>query len=267
MEAYTTRGAAEIGRLERNAVYNACRDQATIVPTMAFEGIKELVSLGGQTHERNFVQFFAILARPRSFVKSIDHDRPAALIGAATFAVFVSVVNLAIMLPAFRLANIQADTSAYILFDTVITFIFWFLYGTLYHLCARLVKGRGSYRSSMVAYLYLTAFNVISGVFALPASLTVIPWTLQSADVPTLGQWESLGRSLFQSPATVICSLLSSATVIYLWICRIGAFMIVHQVGRAKGLSIGLLGAGLSLVIFLAVEKPVVQLFWQAFSS
>jgi hypothetical protein len=102
---------------------------------------------------------------------------------------------------------------------------------------------------------------------ALPGSLTVIPWTMQSTDVPSFEQWDSLGRSLFQSPATAVGSLLSSATVIYLWICRIGAFMIVHKVGRTKGLSIGLLGGGLSMAVLLAVEKPVVQLFWRAFSS
>jgi len=55
--------------------------------------------------------------------------------------------------------------------------------------------------------------------------------------------------------------------VIYLWICRIGAFMIVHRVGLAKGLSIGVLGGGLSMVVLVTVEKPVVQLLWRAFSS
>jgi hypothetical protein len=54
-----------------------------------------------------------------------------------------------------------------------------------------------------------------------------------------------------------------SATILYRWICTIGVFMIIHEVGRARGIAIGLLGASLSWVVLFTVECA----FWRAFLS
>lgn len=183
------------------------------------------------------------------------------------FAIFISVVNLIISLPAYRLANIKADTLTYVLIDTMITFVFWFLYGSVYHLCARLIGGRGTYQSSIVAVLYLTAFTVISGIFTLPLTLAAISWSLESSDAPALSEWQILGNQILKSPTGLICTLLISATLLYRWICTIGVFMIIHEVSRARAIFICLLAASLSWVVLLTVEKPATALFWRAFSN
>lgn len=230
-------------------------------------GRQNLVKFGGQTVRGITARFIAVLTQPRNFVKSIDHSGEHGLIEASVFAVFVSVANLALMIPTYRLANVKADTLTYVLIDPVITFVFWFLYGSVYHLCAKLLGGRGSYQSSIVAMLYLTAFGIISGILSLPLSLKAVTWGLGSSDAASFGDWKILGDQIVQSPAGLICILLILVTALYRWICTIGVFMIIHEVGRAKGILIGLLGSGLSWIVFLVIEKPAVGLFWRAFAS
>lgn len=232
----------------------ASAEIAAEIENWSAKGIPHVAKFGGRTLKSNAVRFIAILAAPRNFIKSINHKDDQALIDASVFAVFISVVNLTISLPAYRLANVKADTLTYVLIDTVITLVFWFLYGSVYHLCARLMGGRGTYQSSLVAVLYLTAFTVISGIFTVPLSLTAIFWSLESSDAPHLGEWQILGNEILKSPTGLICTL-------------IGGFMIIHEVGRARGIAIGLLGASLSWVVLFTVEKPAIALFWRAFSS
>ena len=246
---------------------SASAEIAAEIEKWSAKGIPHVAKFGGRTLKSNAVRFIAILAAPRNFIKSINHKDDQALIDASVFAVFISVVNLTISLPAYRLANVKADTLTYVLIDTVITLVFWFLYGSVYHLCARLMGGRGTYQSSLVAVLYLTAFTVISGIFTVPLSLTAIFWSLESSDAPHLGEWQILGNEILRSPTGLICTLMISATILYRWICTIGVFMIIHEVGRARGIAIGLLGASLSWVVLFTVEKPAIALFWRAFSS
>jgi hypothetical protein len=215
----------------------------------------------------NVARFIAVLSQPREFIASIQPNTAQSLTDASLFAVFVSVVNLLVMLPAFRLSDVKTDGLTYGLVNTVVTLVFWFLYGSVYHFCAKLVRGRGAYQSSIVAILYLTAFTVISQIFTIPLSLKAIPLGLESLDAPSLSQLRSLAEQLVQSPTGLICSLLLSATALYRWVCTIGVFMIIHNVGRLKGVLIGLLGSVLSWVLFLTVESPVIQLLLRAFSS
>jgi hypothetical protein len=246
---------------------NAPAEIAAEIQKWGTKGIQGFAHFGGQTLKRNAVRFIAVLARPRDFIKSIDYNADHTLIEACLFSVFISIVNLIITLPAYRLAHVKAETFTYALIDTVFTFVFWFLYGSLYHFCAKLVGGRGKYQSSLVAALYLTAFSVVSVVLTLPMSLKAVSWTLESSDAPDLSQWRILGDQIVQSPIALICSLLSAALVLYRWICTVGVFMIIHEVGHLKGVLIGLMGAGLSWVVFFTLEKPSITLFWRAFSS
>ena len=246
---------------------NAPAEIAAEIQKWSEKGIQDVARIGGKTLKSNAVRFIAVLAGPRNFIKSIDHQADHALIDASVFAIFISVVNLIISLPAYRLANIKADTLTYVLIDTMITFVFWFLYGSVYHLCARLIGGRGTYQSSIVAVLYLTAFTVISGIFTLPLTLAAISWSLESSDAPALNEWQILGNQILKSPTGLICTLLISATLLYRWICTIGVFMIIHEVSRARAIFICLLAASLSWVVLLTVEKPATALFWRAFSN
>jgi TIR domain/Yip1 domain len=217
--------------------------------------------------KRNVARFIAVLARPRSFIRSIDYNAEHTLIDASVFAVFISVIELIMVLPAYRLANIKADTLTYVLIEIITTLVFWFLYGSVYHLCARLIGGRGTYQSSIVAFLYLTAFVVIGAIFSLPVAPKTISFGLETSLAPSrLSQWGTFSEQMLQSPTGLICNLLILATALYRWICTIGVFMIIHEVGRLKGVFIGLLGAALSWVVFIYIQKPAMDLLWRAFS-
>jgi hypothetical protein len=169
------------------------------------------------------------------------------------------------MLPAFRLAGVETDSLRYALVDTVTTLLFWFLYGSVYHICARLVGGCGTYRSSIVAILHLTAFLAISSIFAVPLSLRIISLILQDLDPPNIGELEKIAEQLVKTPSVWIPSVLLAATALYRWVCTVRVFMVIHEVGRSKGIVIGLLGSALSWVLFLTVEAPVMQLIIHAF--
>jgi hypothetical protein len=221
-------------------------------------GLREIV-LG------NVARFFAVLSQPRKFIASIQHDSVDALTDATIFAALISLLNLVIMLPAFRLAGVQTGNLIYALVDTVTTLLFWFLYGSVYHVCARLIGGRGTYRSSIVAVLYLTAFFAVSSIFSVPLSLKIISLTVQSLDPPSMSELGKIAEQLVETPTGWICSVLLAATAFYRWVCTIGVFMVIHEVGRWKGLVIGLLGAALSWVLFLTVESHIMQLVIHAF--
>lgn len=246
---------------------NAPAEIATEIQKWGKKGIQDSGRFGSQTLKRNGVRIISVLARPRNFIKSIDYNADDTLIEAILFSVFISIVNLTIMLPAYRLAHVKAETFTYAMIDTVFTCVFWFLYGSVYHFCARLVGGRGTYQSSLIAFLYLTAFSVVSGALSLPMSLKAVSWSMESADAPTLSQWLTLGDQIVKSPISLICALLGTAVILYRWVCTIGVFMIIHDVGRVKGVLIGVMGAGLSWVVFFTIEKPSLALFWRAFSS
>ena len=212
-------------------------------------------------------RFLAVLAGPRSLLREVDHHSDHAFIGASLFAAFISVVNLIINIPVYRLANIQADSFTYGLIDTVITFVFWFLYGSIYHLGAKLFGGLGTYQSSIVMFLYLTAFTVIAGIFTLPMSLKAISWSLGSSDVPSVSEWQALGEQILESPTGLICTFLSSSVLTYRWICTIAVFMLIHKVSLAKGILIGVFSGGISLLLTLTLEKHAVALLWRGFLS
>jgi hypothetical protein len=211
-------------------------------------------------------RFVAILAHPRRFFRSIDYHSDQSLVDATLFAVVISVINLVLLFPAHRIAQLKSDTLSYVLIDTVITLLFWFLYGSVYHLCARLLGGRGTYPSSLVAVLYLTAFTVVSQIFTLPVSLKAISLGLESSEIPSFEQFRVLGEQTLQTPVGLICSFLSTVTISYRWVVTIMVFMIIHDVGLLKGIGIGVLGAALSWVLFFGVELPATQLLWRAFS-
>ena len=237
---------------------NAAAEIAAEISKWRKRGVREIV-VG------NVARFVAVLSQPRRFMASIQHDSPGALIDASIFAVFISLINLVIMLPAFRLAGVQTDNLTYALVDTVMTLLFWFLYGSVYHVCARLLGGCGTYRSSIVAILYLTAFFAVSSIFVVPLSLRIIPLTTRGLDPPSFGQLEELAKQLIKTPSLWIPSVLLAATALYRWLCTIGVFMVIHEVGCSRGIVIGLLGSALSWVLFLTVEAPVMQFVIHAF--
>jgi serine/threonine protein kinase len=55
-----------------------------------------------------------------------------------------------------RSLGVQLETPTYLLVDTVLTYAGFFLAGVLYHLAAKIVRGRGALLGSLVAFLYLT---------------------------------------------------------------------------------------------------------------
>jgi hypothetical protein len=180
-------------------------------------------------------RFIDVLAQPRKCIKSFDDNDDHPLLDASLFAASVSVVHIMIMLPAYRLAGIESDALTYVLSDTVLTLFFLFLNGSIFHVCARLVRGQGTYQSSIVAILYLTAFSVISGIFTLPLAPKILSLTQRRLELPPLDEIRKAAERLVQTPTGLICSSLLVATALYRWICTIGVFMTIHRVGRAKG--------------------------------
>ncbi len=231
------------------------------------EGILDLLKLGGQILSRVVLQLFAIVAQPRQFANSLDLNSATALVDASVFAVFVSIANLVISLSALLVAKIKADASTFVLIDTVLSFAFWFIYGSILHLCYKLFGGRGTYQNSMVVFLYMTAFEVLVTLFSLPGSVKIIPWILQSGQAPTANDWLRLVNATSESTSILLCQLLATAALIYrmIWVVRV--FIMIHPLRPTKGVLVGLFGVTLWFLASSTVERSVMSVFLQAFRS
>ena len=121
---------------------NAPAEIAAEIQKWSAKGIQDVAKIGGKTLKSNAVRFIAVLAGPRNFFKSIDHQADHALIDASVFAIFISVVNLIISLPAYRLANIKTEYFD-VCFDRYDDYLRFLVLVQLqvYHFCARLIKG------------------------------------------------------------------------------------------------------------------------------
>jgi hypothetical protein len=144
-------------------------------------GCGDLLKLGSDTLKGCFEAWFSVLSAPERFTGSLDLTSNETLTRASVFAVFISLVNLLIQGPVLRSLGVQLETPTYLLVDTVLTYAGFFLAGVLYHLAAKIVRGRGALLGSLVAFLYLTAWKPIGELITTPLVIEAMPlWVKHS---------------------------------------------------------------------------------------
>jgi hypothetical protein len=232
---------------------------------MKIENIQQLFGLGTELLKDNVATLCAVLMKPRAFFAGVSVDTPADVLRASVFAGFISILNLVISTPLLRVAGVEMESTSFLLTDTVLTYAAWFLYGSIFHISAKVLRGQGSYSSSVVAFLYLTAFYPVMGFLGLPAAHVVARPFLQAQDTLNLEFYRDLGPAFVASPAALISFGLASVVGLYFFFALILAARRVHGFGRARGISAGALAFVGYLIISVSVVVPVEQLFRKAF--
>jgi hypothetical protein len=100
---------------------------------MEIKTIQSLLQLSNKTIKNNFIRFLAIIITPRNFFNSIKHNTTDELLNASVFAVFISILNLLIVSPVHRILGIKSESTSYLLIDTIVTLLIWFLCGIIFH--------------------------------------------------------------------------------------------------------------------------------------
>lgn len=232
---------------------------------MKIEDIQQLIGLGTELIKENCVTLFSVLAKPQAFYRAASLDTTADLLRASLFAAFNSVLVLVIQTPVYRLLGVETESTAYLMTDTVLTYAAWFLYGSAFHLAAKVLRGRGPYQSSVVAFLYLTAIYPVMAFVLLPSSLLARRVMLQAPDTFSLGFYQALAQSLLASPLALTSLGLATGVGVYFFGCLVLVASRIHGFGWVRGLGAGELAFLGWLAIGLTVVAPVDQLFQKAF--
>jgi len=213
----------------------------------------------------NLRKLIRILAEPEEFISSVRHSSRALLLQASIFAGLVSLLNLAIHIPLFRFLGVSIDNVSYFIVDTILTCGFWLLYASVFHVSARILRGKGTYVSSLVSYLYMTAFFPLMLIVSIPAEAALRRNILSSADIASY-QFLVSQVSIITTSNILLISLVL-VTLVWGWylVSLTKVFRIVHKVGRIRAGLIVLLGLILWMAFSTWVEAPAFQMLWRSY--
>jgi Yip1 domain len=229
------------------------------------ENIQQLLKLGGNALKNFLLCLYEVVISPKAFFSNLPDDREQQFVQASIFACFISVLNLVIALPVQRILGIRAESTSYLLVDTVLTYGCWFIMGSIFHASARLVGGHARYLSSVTAFLYLTAYQPLGALVSLPVIVITERQVLEEGYPFTYEQRLRMVRTIIDKPGAVVSLFASVCVLIYLLVAAATAFRVVHRVGRFRGFCILLLGTAGVFVFVSLLEIPLMQLFAQAF--
>lgn len=225
--------------------------------------IKENAALVGE----NLRQFFRILATPGEFISSIRRRTNELLVPASIFAALMSLLNLALHLPVLRFLRIESESASYFVVDTILTYAFWFIYGSGFHLAARILRGHGDYATSLVSFLYLTAFFPVLVAVTIPIEPIVRRCTVDGTDTTSLEFQLCVVPSFLSSTPALISFVMGSIVFVWYLIALTKVFSIVHNVGKLRSAFIVLLGLSFWMLLTLPVELSAFQIFWKAYRN
>jgi len=231
------------------------------------ENVRALIDLGGgwlKDYVRNLV---AILRSPREFMRSRDLDAGPTFIDASVFAALVSLLNLVIQIPIYRTLGVNVETPAFILVDTVFTYGFWFIYGSILHGSARLFGGGASYQASVACFLFMSAFRPLILIVTAPSEFVARRMVLDSPDVGGAAFYQRALPALASSPRATVLLILALAANCYFFFALVSAFRAVHAVSRIRAFFIVAVGLVGWVAISSLVEVPAFQALWQSFKK
>jgi hypothetical protein len=215
----------------------------------------------------NLRQFYLVLKGPGQFIASLkppysDHFLPASI-----FAVLVSLSILVLNIPVSRILHVEVENVSYIVVDTILSFAFFFIYGSIFHLSAKLFRGQGDYAGSLVSYLYLTVFFVVLAAVSIPQVMLTKRLILLGTDTTTAAFDDSLISMLKGSTAAQFSVLAGLLIWAWYFVSLTKVVRVVHGVGVLRGASIVLVGFAAFLFIVDKIETPTVQMLMLAYQK
>ncbi len=231
------------------------------------ENIQELLKLAGDSLKNVLLGIYGVLTGPKSFFTSVRDDSDEQFIQASIFACFISILNLVIALPAQRILHVGVESTSYLILDTVLTYAFWFIGGSLYHAVAKVFGGHASYRKTVMTFLYLTAFQPLSALVTIPF-LVVAQGQMMEGGYPIAYEpLMRIARAVLTKPSVIVSMALAYCVMVYFFVASVIAFRVVHRVGWMRGFCIGFFGFVGYQIMAAGLEIPLMQLVWQAFKT
>ena len=224
-----------------------------------FETTKKVSEVGPILKEL-VLQFARIISNSDKFISGLRPRTSEDVIQALIFAAFTSFLNFLIW---SMLLNVELKTLM-LLTDTFITFLFWISYGLFFHIGAKLLKGKGTWQSSLSCYLYLTAFIPIISFVSVPHEV-FRQELMQNDAVPGTVEWANLVKNrLLESPFSVdsISWLLGRLLWLY-WLFRIyKVFVSIHSLSVVAGGLAVIVGFMLMFLCQSTFQNYVLWLLW-----
>ncbi len=211
---------------------------------------------------------YQILSNHKQFFNSRNLETTEEFIAASKFSAFVSILNLMISLPYLRSSGVQVENSYFIIIDTVITYAFFFLYGAIFHITAKLLLCKGSLQGSVTVFLYLTAFFPVLNLlsiplgFALHGPLTQLGGNIISTEFAMQFVAHNADNLLLQ-----ISYLVSMGFYVFYLKVLCSGYRIQYAVGRIRAFSIVFMGIIGFSVINVYIVIPVNALFHKSFQQ
>lgn len=235
---------------------------------MDAKNIEKLTELGGKYAKRYLFSLYQILSNPKTFLGAKDLNSTEEFISASKFAVFVSILGLVIAYPSFRIVGVEAESPYFLLVDTVITYAFFFLYGSMYHIFAKILRGKGSFQGSVVVFLYLTAFFPVIQFFSMPIDFVSRSLIMDANGILSQKLFEEIAH-LHRGKMTMLVSsaCLSLGVLIYYAKSLCSGYRMLHSTGRFRAfiiVSLGIVGWQ-AVSVFLAT--PIVITFHKSFQQ
>ena len=214
----------------------------------------------------NIFRLYSVLIGPRTFISSLNYDSHEELIRASVFAIFINLLNLVITGPMLRFLRVETASLSFLLTDTVLTYATWLLRASLFHMAAKCLRGHGTYRSSVVAFLYLTAFLPALFIVSYPLEHDARRAFLAPGNALTVHNVMQLVTGWFESPETLIPAIIATLGFVYFYGCIVSVYCFIHSVGRIRGIFICLLGYALWGVMgFVSMKSEVI--LYQAYQT
>lgn len=228
--------------------------------------LKEVIDLGGDWLRNNVRNLFWVIRSPRSFFLSLDLDNDPPVIEAVIFAAFISLLNVVISLPIYRQSGVEAESTAYLLVDTVLSVGYAIICGSAFHAAAAIFRGRRSYQATIVCFLYMTAFSPLITLVSAPAQGVVTRRAAASGEnVISVAFYLDFMNEILSSPVTTIGLGFLLVVSIYYFFCMVAAIRVVHQTGRVRAFMITSLGFAATMLLAAFLGITIFQNFWQAF--
>ena len=217
--------------------------------------ITDLLKLGSEALKESFHAWFAVLSAPRRFIASLDLTSNETLTKASVFAVFISVVNLLIEGPLLRSLGVQIESPAFLLFDTVFTYAGFFLFGVLYHVAAKVVRGRGTLLGSVIAFLYLTAWKPVGALVSAPLGIHTTSLWLKHPVNQEFGR--EFGKMLLEQPELFFNVAIYGVYVVCFVIWGARMFGVVHSLKPFRATTASILGYLFGAAAVVVLLGPV----------
>jgi hypothetical protein len=214
---------------------------------------KELVATISEYSKEQFAIWVDVIKSPISVISRFELDSMNSVIHAVRFVLFVYAIIFLVALPGMVVFyKIDITKPVFILADFMVVVLALLLFGLLLNFAAKIMRGHGKLRHSLLAGLYLSAFW--------PIVQTTDYLLLPSPQLRSTMTGESVTTWLPIDYVTIFLALILIPTIgIYLIVKTVPVIKYLHSVGSFRATIIALVAYGFTLIVWQLSLIPLFQ--------